>query len=470
MKRSPAEELLALSRKMGLEVFSADFARAMDDADPLREYRSRFSMPKMKDLPNVDPARFVEPEQECIYLCGHSLGLKPKSADEYVQRVLDNWGKRAVESHFEGYLPAASCELVPKKAMADLVGADPNEVVIMNGLTVNLHLLMLTYYRPQGKRRKLVIERDAFPSDVYAAQSQVEYHGLNVDTDLIYLRARENEALLREEDILELIEKEGETIAMLLLPGVQYYTGQAFNIKRITDAARAKGCLVLWDLAHAVGNTELKLRDWGVDIAAWCTYKYMNSGAGCLGGAFVSCSFLKSQRTLPALRGWWGNNPKTKFAMPIDFDPCLSTDVFKLSNCPPLLVAPIMASLEIFAEAGERDRLRKQFLLTGYLELLMKQELGASHDLQDSAAPFHIITPRDPGQRGSQLSIHISNRPGQVHREFQARGIVCDFRKPSVIRLAPVPLYVSYTDVFNCVQILKDIVKELTSSAPVTNG
>ncbi|XP_064473589.1 kynureninase-like [Ornithodoros turicata] len=467
MERSPAEELRSMAQELGLRVNSPEFAKAMDGADPLRRFRERFCIPRVKDVVDgTDPGS----TKECIYLCGHSLGLKPKSTDEYVQKVLDNWARTGVESHFRGKFPAASCEAAPKKMTADLVGAHEDEVVVMNGLTVNLHLLMLTYYKPRGKRCKLVIEWDAFPSDVYAAQSQVEHQGLDLESNLIYLRAREGEQLLREEDILDLIETRGETIAMLLLPGVQYYTGQSFDIKKITDAARSKGCVIVWDLAHAVGNVKLRLSDWNVDLAAWCSYKYLNSGAGCLGAAFVSRRFQESQGLLPALRGWWGVKPQTKFTMLREFDPCTTADVFKLSNCPPLLVAPIMASLEIFTEAGEDARLRKQFLLTGYLELLLEEELGANHDLADEAAPFHIITPRDPAARGTQLSIHIRHRPPEVHKLFHAKGIICDFRAPSVIRLAPVPLYNSYSDVWNCIDILKGIVTELASSSYQTNG
>lgn len=469
-KSSPREELLSRAKDWGLKPNSLEFAQRLDHEDPLRGFRQRFSMPKMADVAIVDPKFIKSPDQECIYLCGHSLGLKPKAADEKVQKVLDNWGKTGAESHVHGYLPAATCELYPRKMMADIVGADPDEIVFMNGLTVNLHLLMMTYYRPQGKRCKMVIESYAFPSDMYAAKSQLGHHNLDVASNLLILRPREGEQLLREEDIFELIEKEGNTIALLLLPGVQYYTGQVLDVPGLTAAARKKGCIVLWDMAHAVCNMQLKLNEWNVDLAAWCTYKYMNSGPGSTGVAYISHKFRKTHNQLPELRGWWGNNIETKFLMRPDFDPCLSADVFKLSNGPPLLIAPIMASLEMFTELKESDRLHKQLLLTGYFELLMIDDLGASHDLTDSSRPFHILTPADTSKRGSQLSIHLAHEPKYTHQELQRRGILCDFRMPSVVRLAPMPLYNTYVDVYNCIQALREICASFCSKHKSTNG
>ncbi|XP_054921830.1 kynureninase-like isoform X4 [Dermacentor andersoni] len=402
MKNTPRQELLSLAKQWGLKPNTIEFARRLDCEDPLRAFRERFNIPKMADVSvgtdreylaaasracwmahcwsaSIDPQFIKVPGQECIYLCGHSLGLKPKAADGHVQKVLDNWGKTGAECHVHGYLPAATCDLYPRKLMADIVGADPDEIVFMNGLTVNLHLLMMTYYRPQGKRCKMVIESYAFPSDMYAAQSQVAHHGLDVASNLLILKPRQGEQLLREEDIYDLIETEGDSIALLLLPGVQYYTGQVFDVPGITKAARKKGAIILWDMAHAVCNMALKLNEWDVDIAAWCTYKYMNSGPGSIGVAYISHKFRKACERLPELRGWWGNNIETKFLMRPEFDPCLSADVFKLSNGPPLLIATVMASLE------------------------------------------------------------------------------CDLRMPSVVRLAPMPMYNTYEDVYNCIQALREI-------------
>ncbi|KAH8020638.1 hypothetical protein HPB51_002587 [Rhipicephalus microplus] len=351
------------------------------------------------------------PRQELLSLA-KQWQLKPNTI-EFARRLDSEDPLRLFRERFS----------VPK--MADVsVGADPDEIVFMNGLTVNLHLLMMTYYRPQGKRCKMVIESYAFPSDMYAAQSQVAHHGLDVASNLLILRPRQGEQLLREEDIYELIEKDGDSIALLLLPGVQYYTGQVFDVPGITTAARKKGCIILWDMAHAVCNIQLKLNEWDVDIAAWCTYKYMNSGPGSIGVAYISHKFRKACERLPELRGWWGNNIETKFLMRPEFDPCLSADVFKLSNGPPLLVATVMASLEMFAELKESDRLHKQHLLTGYFELLMIDELGASHDITDSTRPFHILTPSDTTKRGSQLSIHLAEEPKFTHQELQRRGIL----------------------------------------------
>ncbi|EEC07333.1 kynureninase, putative, partial [Ixodes scapularis] len=315
--------------------------------------------------------------------------------------------------------------------MADVVGkrTQPEEIVFMNGLTVNLHLLLvIVAYMP----KVLLFPWLSWDTNHTHADRKRAVLGRRGHWSLTHkVFTPKGEHLLREEDILELIENEGDTIAVLLLPGIQYYTGQRFNVKRLTDAARSKGCLVLWDMAHAVCNVELKLNEWGVDLAVWCTYKYMNSGPGSMGVAFVSSAFRKTNPQLPALRGWWGNHPKTKFVMRPQFDPCPSADVFKLSNSSPLLVGPIMATLEMFKEIKESDRLRKQFLLTGYLEFLLTEELGASHDISDSTRPFHILSPDDPSQRGSQLSIHLAAQPHITHQELQRRGVLCDLRMPS---------------------------------------
>ncbi|XP_077540607.1 kynureninase-like isoform X1 [Haemaphysalis longicornis] len=356
-----------------------------------------------------------------------------------------------------GFILFVYVQLEYHKSLICFAGADREEITFMNALTVNLHLLMMTYYRPQGKRCKMVIEDDAFSSDMYAAQSQVSHHGLDVASNLIVLKPRKGEFLLREEDICELLVEEGDTIALLLLGGVQLYTGQALDVRRITSAARKKGCVVLWDLAHCVGNTELRLNEWEVDLAAWCTYKYMNCGPGCMGVAYVRHKFREERGRLPELRGWGGNSIKTRHLQRPDFEPSQSADVFKLSNAPPFHVAPIMASLEVFGEIREADRLRKQFLLTGYLELLLMDELGASHDHEDSACPFHILTPADAARRGSQISLHVTHDPQSTCKELLRRGIVCDSRPPSVIRLTPVPLYNTFKDVYNCVRVLRNV-------------
>nr|XP_050026084.2 kynureninase-like [Dermacentor andersoni] len=470
---TPRQELFSLADRWGLRHNTIDFARRLDCEDPLREFRECFVIPKVADLTGVDPEFIQSTEQECIYMSGHQCGPKPKAVDGEFQKVLDDWGKRAVQCFRQGHLPVSTADLYPKQLMADLVGADCDEIVFMNGLTVNLHLLMMTYYRPEGTRTKLAVEEDAFSTDMYAAQSQVSHHGLDLASNLILLRSRKGDELLREEDIYDVIEKEGDTIALLLLSGVQYKTGQALDIRGITRAARKKGCVVLWDLAHSVCNTELRLNEWEVDLAAWCTYKYMNCGPGCTAVAYVSHKFRKACDRLPELRGWWGNDAETRLLMKREFDPFPSADMFKMSAGCPILIAPIMTNLQIFSEVGEPNRLRKQFLLTGYMELLLTDVLGASHDLEDTTRPVHLLTPADVGCRGSQLSLHFAAPydASSVFRELLRRGIIGNLLPPSVLRLTPVSLYNTFEDVYNCVHALEETCNQLSSEGtPYLNG
>ncbi|KAH7936515.1 hypothetical protein HPB49_000553 [Dermacentor silvarum] len=457
---TPRQQLFSLADRWGLRHDTIDFARRLDCEDPLKEFRERFVIPK-------------SPQQECIYMSGHLFGPKPKAVDGELQNVLDDWGKRAVQCFRQGYLPATTADFYPKQHMADIVGADCDEIVFMNGLTVNLHLLMMTYYRPEGTRTKVAVEADAFSTDLYAAQSQVSHHGLDLASNLILLRSRKGEELLREEDIYDVIEREGDTIALLLLSGVQYKTGQALDIRGITSAARKKGCLVLWDLAHCVCNMELRLNEWEVDLAAWCTYKYMNCGPGCTAVAYVSNKFRKACDRLPELRGWWGNDSKTRLLMKREFDPFPSADMFKISVGSSMLIVPIMTSLQIFSEVGEPNRLRKQFLLTGYMELLLTDVLGASHDLEDTTRPVHLLTPADVERRGSQLSLRFAAPydARSVLQELLRRGIIGDLLAPSVLRFTPISLYNTFEDVYNCVQALKEICSQFSSEgAPCING
>ncbi|XP_075751106.1 kynureninase isoform X2 [Rhipicephalus microplus] len=470
---TPRRELLSLAETWGLGHTTVDFARRLDREDPLKKFRKRFVIPKMVDLTGVD-AEFIKClDQECIYMGGHLLGAKPRALDDEVQKVLDDWGKRGTQCLRQGYLPTSTADLYPKQRMAELVGADRDEIVFMNGLTVNLHLLMMTYYRPEGKRTKVAVEADAFSSDLYAAQSQVSHHGLDVASNLILLSSREGEELLREEDIYDVIDKEGDTIAILLLCGVQYQTGQALDIRGITSAARKKGCIVLWDLAHAVCNVELRLNEWEIDLAAWCTYKYMNCGPGCTAVAYVSHKFRKSRDRLPELRGWWGNEAKTRLLMRREFEPSPSADMFKVSVGSAVLISAIVTSLQIFSEVGEPNRLRKQFLMTGYMELLLTDLLGARHDYKDTTHPFRLLTPSDVRRRGSQLSLRLAApyEARQVLQELLRRGIVGDLLPPSVLRFTPIPLYNTYEDAYNCVQALKEICDRLTTECTsCTNG
>ncbi|KAH7932382.1 hypothetical protein HPB52_024673 [Rhipicephalus sanguineus] len=468
---TPRQELLSLADTWGLGHTAVDFARQLDREDPLKKFRECFVIPKVVDLTEVDPEFIESPEQECIYMSGHLLGVKPKAVDDEIQKVLDDWGKRAVQCFRQGHLPASTADLYPKQRMAEIVGADHDEIVFMNGLTVNLHLLMVRAKNEQI--REHLNEITFFISACYAAQSQVSHHGLDLASNLILLSSRKGEQLLREEDIYDVIDKEGDTIALLLLSGVQYQTGQALDIRGITSAARKKGCIVLWDLAHAVCNVELRLNEWEIDLAAWCTYKYMNCGPGNTAVAYVSHKFRKACDRLPELRGWWGNDGKTRLLMRREFEPSPSADMFKVSVGSAVLIAPIMTSLQIFSEVGEPNRLRKQFLLTGYMELLLTDLLGASHDHEDSTRPFHLLTPADVRRRGSQLSLHLAAPydARRVLQELLRRGIVGDLLPPSVLRFTPTPLYNTFEDAYNCVRALKEICDRFTTEGtPYTNG
>ncbi|UXI21453.1 hypothetical protein NH340_JMT07396 [Sarcoptes scabiei] len=453
------------SLKWNTSIESKDFARLMDEEDPFRSFRKMFSFPKKCDLPNVDRNLVKNCDEECIYLCGQSLGLKPKHLDQNVQKVLDNWAQKGVHSHFHGYLPAALSDLPGKKPMAKLVGAQEHEIAILNGLTVNLHLLLATFYRPDSQRFKLIIEDHAFPSDTYVVKSQIQSHGLRPEDALIAWKPRKGEYLLNEDDIINIIEEQGDQIKVALFPAVQYYTGQLVDVRRLTEAAQKKGIIVGVDLAHAAGNVPIYLDEWNVDFAAWCTYKYMNSGAGCIGGIYINDRFLSQHSsTFPMYQGWWGNNVRTKFLMKEDFDPAIGADMFKLSNPPPVLNAMLMSSLEIFEKTSIEELRKKQVLLTGYLEILIKHYFPSSDEVsrknceRDRSLPtVTIITPSDPNKRGAQLSLIFSVPLSFIHEQFQKRGIVCDIRMPSVMRVAPTPLYNSFQDVHEFVTILFDI-------------
>jgi len=403
-----------------------EFAIAMDERDPLRGFRSRFCLPK------------IARGEDCIYLCGHSLGLQPKSVREYVEQELEDWAQLGVEGHFRGRNPWMPYHRLLAETTAELVGAKPVEVVVMNSLTVNLHLMMVSFYRPNAKRFKIVIEHAAFPSDQYAVKSQIRFHGLDPATALIELTPREGESCLRDEDIEAAIEREGDSIALILLGGVNYATGQAFAMERITRAGHARGCVVGFDLAHAAGNFPLKLHEWGPDFAVWCSYKYLNGGPGCIAGCFVherhNCA-----RDLPRFAGWWGHDETVRFEMGPDFQPMPGGEGWQLSNPPILGLAALRASMDIFHEAG-MERLRaKSVLLTGYLEFLLKQQ---------ASSRFSIITPRDSERRGAQLSIRVLAEGRALCARLTEEGILGDWREPDTYRVAPVPLYNSYLDVY----------------------
>lgn len=412
---------------------SHDFAVSMDKKDPLAHFRERFHFPK-------DPSG-----NTLLYFCGNSLGLQPKTVRAYIEQELSDWEHLGVEGHFQAKNPWMPYHEFLTEKMANIVGAKPLETVVMNSLTVNLHLMMVSFYRPTNEKYKIVIERIAFPSDQYAVKSQIAFHGFNPEEALIEVSPRQGEDMLRTEDIEQLLEEEGHAIALVLLGGVNYYTGQAFDIERITTAAHKNNCLAGFDLAHAAGNIELHLHDWQVDFAVWCSYKYLNSGPGGISGCFVHEKYA-DDTSLPRFAGWWGHDKKTRFLMGSDFYPISGAEGWQLSNPPILPLASLRASLDIFEEAGMQQLVQKSKLLTGYLEFLL---------LELKNERIQIITPKD--ERGAQLSIRIKNSNKALFNQLIQTGVICDWREPDVIRLAPVPLYNSFVDVYTFVQRLKSV-------------
>ncbi len=415
-------------------------AQALDAADPLKSYRDRFYIPTFH-------------EKGVRYFTGNSLGLQPKSAQAYVQQEMDDWAKWGVEGHFHGKNPWFSYhEFLTEKA-ARVVGALPKEVVVTHSLTTNLHLLMVSFYRPSGTRTKILCEAKAFPSDLYALESQVRFHGLNPDVDLVGLAPREGEHLLREEDVLAKIAELGDTLALIMIGGVNYYTGQLMDMPAITKAGHAVGAIVGFDLAHAAGNIHLKLHDWDVDFAAWCSYKYLNSGPGGVSGMYVHERFA-NRPDLPRFAGWWGYDKATRFLMEPGFKPMEGAEGWQLSNAPVISMAVHWASLEIFDEVGMERLNEKTVLLTGYLEFIL-DELTAKY--QDQCR-FEIITPREKTRRGAQLSILVHGKGKALFDALSANGVVADWREPNVIRVAPVPLYNSFEDVYYLGKLLEEAI------------
>lgn len=402
-----------------------DFPIAMDQRDPLKDYRDRFLIPKTSS-------------GDCIYLCGHSLGLQPKTAAAYVEQELKDWAALGVEGHFHAKNPWMRYHRLLTEQTAELVGAKPLEVVVMNSLTVNLHLMMVSFYRPTKERHKIVVERGAFPSDQYAVKSQISFHGFDPAASLIELTPRPGESCLHDEDIDALIEREGHEIALIMLGGVNYATGQAFDMARITRAGHARGCVVGFDLAHAAGNLLLKLHEWGPDFAVWCSYKYLNGGPGCIAGCFVHERYTHSWE-LPRFAGWWGHDEGSRFEMGPEFQPMPGVDGWQLSNPSIVSLAILRASMDIFHEAGIEQLRAKSVVLTGYLEFLLNQ---------NASRKFSIATPREKERRGAQLSIRVPERGRALCEQLNREGIVGDWREPDTFRVAPVPLYNSFQDVF----------------------
>ncbi|XP_028990332.1 kynureninase [Betta splendens] len=447
---TPRDTLERVSALLGHSPTSAQVASYLDEHDELRHLREEFLVPKVADLPTSDLS-LADGTKDCVYFAGNSLGLQPRRVKKYLDEELDKWAKTGVHGHTEGSRPWAWAENNMEDLMANIVGAKSEEVALMNGLTVNLHLLLLSFYKPTATRHKILLEDKAFPSDHYAVESQIRLRGLDPKDSMLLLSPRPGEETLRTEDILEVVEKEGEAIAVVMLSGVQYYTGQLFNMEAITAAGHSKGCYVAFDCAHAAGNAELRLHDWGVDFACWCSYKYLNSGAGGIAAAFIH--ERHSHTVKPALLGWWGHDLKTRFQMSnvMELQPGVSG--FRLSNQPILLVCPLQASLEVFNMTSMQALRRKSLLLTGYLEYLI-QHYYTEDPAQPHKPHVRVITPSDPLQRGCQLSLRFSVPIGKVFHELEKRGVACDMREPSVLRVAPVPLYNSFSDVYRFIETL----------------
>src|SRR5207253_1065484 len=421
--------------------FSADeeFAKQLDTEDPLRAFRDKFHLPLGKD------------GKPLIYFAGNSLGLMPKAAREIVDQELDDWAKLGVDAHLEGKTPWYSYHETLREPTARLISAKPVEVICMNSLTVNLHLMMATFYRPTKSRFKVLMEDPAFPSDTYAIKTQIVHHGLGPKDALILASPRKGEFTVRTEDIVDLIEKNADQLAVVMIAGVNFFTGQFFDIPAITQAAQKHGITVGIDLAHAAGNVPLSLHDWKVDFAVWCSYKYLNAGPGAAAGAYLHERHATNTK-LPRLAGWFGNDPNTRFQMKPEFIPVPSADAWQISNPPIFSMAPLRASLSIFDEAGGMEPLRaKSIKLTGYLEYLLN-EISAS--AARTSKKFAVITPRDADARGCQLSILAQEHPKELFQELQAADVKCDFREPDVIRVAPTPLYNTFHEVWRFAEIL----------------
>ncbi|KAJ2558977.1 Kynureninase (L-kynurenine hydrolase) [Coemansia sp. RSA 1933] len=436
------DRLQVAAKEAGIALDDSRFAQHMDSIDPLASLRNEFEVPSVNQITGSSTE---EGNADCTYLCGNSLGLMPKKARQILNEEMDEWSAKGVVGHHKhskgrpwiGYRK----QVVEK--MAPMFGAKPIEVGVMNTLTVNVHLMLAAFYKPTPKRFKVLIEHKAFPSDHYAIESQIQWHKLPSDAMLL-AKPRDGEHTLRTSDILDLIEREGDTIAVVMLSGIQYYTGQMFEMEKITAAAQAKGCIVGWDLAHAAGNIPVKLHDWNVDFACWCTYKYMNSGPGGISGFFVHERYAHDS-SLPRLLGWWAHDENSRFEMTNKFAPNEGAAGFEISNTPIIIAATLLGSLQVFEQTTMDDLRKKSVLLTTYLEYLLNKRIGA-HRLQ-------IITPSE--HRGAQLSLLFeTDKFEPVFQALMSAGVICDERKPNCIRIAPVPLYNTFGDVWKCVDII----------------
>lgn len=416
------------------------FAQELDAQDNLHKYRSEFHFPKVND-------------KQVIYFTGNSLGLQPKRTKSYVDEVMNDWANLAVEGHFYADKPWWDYHERFAKPLSKIVGALPSEVTVMNTLTVNLHLLMVSFYRPTKTRYKIICEEKAFPSDQYMFQSQVDFHGYASDDAIVEIKRREGEHNIRLEDVLAKIEEVGDELALVLIGGVNYYTGQVFDMKTITAAGHKAGAIVGWDLAHAAGNIKLELHDWNVDFASWCSYKYMNSGPGNASGCFIHEKHHNA--SLPRFAGWWGHNKERRFKMEPQFDAVKGAEGWQISNLPILSLAPYLASVDMFDEVGMDAIIEKRNKITAYLEFVL-QEIDKEVD-----SSFEIITPSDSAERGCQLSVFLHGEGRSLFDYLMQNGVITDWREPNVIRLAPVPLYCSFEDMYDFGQILKQGIQSI---------
>ena len=408
------------------------FAQDLDRKDPLKVYRDEFHFPKVNG-------------EDVIYFTGNSLGLQPKRTKKYVDDVMNDWASLAVEGHFYAEKPWWDYHERLAAPLAKVVGAKPKEISVMNTLTVNLHLLMVSFYTPDKKRFKIICEEKAFPSDQYMLQSQVRFHGFDPSEAIVEVKKREGEHAWKTEDFIAKIEEVGDELALILIGGVNYYSGQVLDMEAITKAGKAVGAMVGWDLAHAVGNIALQLHDWNIDFAAWCSYKYMNSGPGNASGIYVHERYL-NRKDIPRFEGWWGTKKETRFLMKPEFEPMENADAWQVSNAPVLSIAPYLASLALFDEVGMDVLIDKRDKIVAYLEFILT-EID-----KEVASSFEIITPKE---RGCQLSVFLHGEGKALFNYLMDNGVITDWREPNVIRLAPAPFYCSFEDMYRFGQILK---------------
>ena len=421
---------------------SLKFARSMDEKDPLRNFRNKFFIPQHNG-------------KDCVYFTGNSLGLQPKATSQYVQQELDDWATMGVEGHFQAKNPWMPYHEIFPKQLSKIVGCKQNEVVVMNSLTVNLHLLMVSFYKPTKQRYKIICEAKAFPSDQYAFETQVKYHGYDPGDAIIEVSPGEGEYHLRSEDIISTIKKHADSVAVVLFGGVNYYTGQYFDLQTITETAHSVGAFAGFDLAHAIGNVKLDLHRWNVDFACWCSYKYLNSGPGGVAGVYIHEKHTVNTE-LPRFAGWWGYTKETRFKMEKGFEPIPTAEGWQLSNAPILSMAAHKASLDIFDEAGMDKLHEKRNMLSDYLLFIIEDD-----NIQAGEKIIEVITPKEESARGCQVSMLMLKRGKEIFDELTKQGVIADWREPNVIRVAPVPLYNSFEDIYRFGEIVRTTIGKI---------